>query len=193
MNKEDHDERLQRPHRSNRRVFLEATSGSAFVLFVGGPASLLGTDFSLTSKLWGESAYGFDQASGVKQLDPEKESHVGMQSDSQDPKKTKVSRETFWVSKSKNEIAEWFCKRNEVEKKHIHGKDSQGNDSPCFTIVFDKDGSPFKSSRFVSNKGGYACSDEIGMNVAPNLTKIYHYHVIVKDKDTLDPGGGVRP
>jgi hypothetical protein len=66
-------------------------------------------------------------APGLIKIDPEKESHVGVGLES-GAKKPKVSRETFWISKSNEEVAEWFCQRKDVEEKHEHGKDA-----PCFS------------------------------------------------------------
>jgi hypothetical protein len=192
MNKKDCDEPLQRPHGSNRREFFGTTSASALALFLGGPPSLLGIDSSYNSKFWGGHAACLARATAALAIDPTKEAHVGIEAISDAPKKTKVSRETFWVSKSKKEKAEWFCKRKEVEKKHVHGKDSQGKNSPCFIIVFDKDGCPFVSSVFISNDEGYASSDEVRPEVVPDDKKIYHYRVSANNKDTLDPGGGVK-
>ena len=123
---------------------------------------------------------------GFNPFDPGKVSHVGIGLHPHPASnKINVSRETFWVSKSNMELAEWYCKRNEVEPAHVHGKDS-----PCFTIKFDKDGTPFKSSVFISNDLGYACSDEVVVGEDEN--KIYHYHILMNGKELLDPGGGVR-
>ena len=102
--------------------------------------------------------------------------------------KIKVNRETFWVSKSQKDVAEWFCLRKEVEPDHEHGKDS-----PCFTIIFDKDGTPFKGAQFISDKNGYARSDDVRSDVVGDDATLYNYRITMKGKDTLDPGGGVRP
>jgi len=101
-------------------------------------------------------------------------------------KTPKVSRKLFWVSKSQKDLLQWFCQRGEVEPGHVHGKDS-----PCFTVIFDKDGTPFESSDFTSNDRGYACSDNVV--VEPNEARLYHYRIIMKGKEPLDPGGGVKP
>jgi hypothetical protein len=120
-------------------------------------------------------------APGRKQFDPQKESHVGIKDHDQDPKRMKVTRPEFWVSKDANEAAEWFCQRG-----HKHS-----DNPPCFTIKFDKkNGSPFQSPGFKSNPDGYACSDDIV--VAAGKT-IYEYRVVAHAKDDLDPGGGVKP
>jgi len=95
------------------------------------------------------------------------------------PKKLEVpGKDAFWVSKSKKELAEWFCQRN-----HQHGQD-------CFTVKFDKqNGSPFKSAVFTCDNNGTAASDEIV--VEPGDT-IYEYRIQALGKDDLDPGGGVQ-
>ena len=114
-------------------------------------------------------------------IDPTKESQVGI---ALEPvtKGISVTRETFWLRKSCEEVAEWFCLRT-----HEHGKDS-----PCFTVKFDKDGTPFMSSVFVSNNQGYACSDQLRRDIVPS-DRIYHYHVYIAGQTPLDPGGGVKP
>ena len=92
-----------------------------------------------------------------------------------------VDRETFWVSKSQKEVAEWFCVR-----KHQHGQHY-----PCFTVTFNKpNGSPFNSPSFTSDGTGYVASD--GIKVNPDENKIYGYVVQAHGKDDLDPGGGVK-
>ena len=121
---------------------------------------------------------------GLIKPDPNKESHIGI---ALEPggQGIKVSRETFWVSKSKMEVAEWFCLRKEEEPEHAHGKD-------CFTVKFDqKDGSPFTSDTFTSDENGYRSSDGVKGIVTPDLNKTYKYTVTVGSK-TLDPKGGVR-
>ena len=106
--------------------------------------------------------------------------HVGIADDPFKDTKLVVSNDEFWVSKKDKGVVEWFCERN-----HKHGQNF-----PCFTIKFDKNGSPFKSNEFISNHLGYARSDEI--TVEPG-DKIYHYRVVAHGKQDLDPGGGVRP
>jgi hypothetical protein len=118
-------------------------------------------------------------------LNRTRESDVGVGLESTG-RKPKISREIFWVSKSQGDCVQWFCNREEVEKHHVHGEDS-----PCFTVIFDKNGSPFESRDFTSDKNGYACSDRI--TAEPDESRIYHYRVVMKDKEPLDPSGGVRP
>jgi hypothetical protein len=116
---------------------------------------------------------------GLIKPDPNKESHIGI---ALEPggKGIKVSRETFWVSKSKMEVAEWFCLM-----KHVHGKD-------CFTVEFDKeDGSPFTSDTFTSDENGYRASDYVKGILTPDPKKTYKYTITV-GSETLDPKGGVR-
>jgi hypothetical protein len=108
------------------------------------------------------------------------QSHVGIADHPFDNTKLVVSNNEFWVSKKANEFVEWFC-----ERKHTHGQSS-----PCFTIKFDKNGSPFKGVEFSSNNLGYARSDEI---VAEPGDIIYYYRVVARGKHDLDPGGGVKP
>jgi len=110
-----------------------------------------------------------------------KASQVEIKDHPSDPKKFVVEKnDPFWVSKMKHEVAEWFCKRN-----HQHAVTP-----PCFTVRFDKDGTPFASDTFVSDGNGYARSDEIV--VEPSETTIYHYRVQAHGKNDLDPGGGVK-
>jgi len=109
---------------------------------------------------------------GRKQFDPKKESHVGVMG-------TAVTREEFWVSHSRKEVAEWFCQQD-----HTHGEKH-----PCFIVRFNKDGSPFKSSVFTSDSNGYACSDDIVVAASPT---IYKYSVEANGH-VQDPGGGVKP
>ena len=119
-------------------------------------------------------------------FNPTKLSHVAVGLEPA-TKGIKVSRETFRVSKSKKEIAEWFCQRHLVEPDHVHGKGS-----PCFTVVFDKkEGSPFTTDKYTSDKEGYAYSDEVVVN--PDYNNVYHYHVYMTGKTPLDPGGAVDP
>jgi hypothetical protein len=83
----------------------------------------------------------------------------------------------FQVSKSKNEEVRWVC-----AQKHDHTKDR-----PCFTVDFEKNGSPFYESQFSSDA---PVSGLAKRSVLPG-PKIYNYTVRVGDK-TLDPGGGVK-
>jgi hypothetical protein len=83
----------------------------------------------------------------------------------------------FYVSKSRNEEVTWVC-----VQKHEHSKDG-----PCFTVDFEKNGSPFNESQFSSDA---AVSGLVKRNVLPG-SKIYNYTVRIGDKK-LDPGGGVR-
>jgi len=108
------------------------------------------------------------------------QSQVVIGDHSSDPRKLEVDRQTFWVSKSQNEVAEWFCARN-----HHHGLHY-----PCFSVTFNKNGSPFECpGPFTSDSNGYAVSDKI---VVPPSAKIYEYVVQAHGKDDLDPGGGVK-
>src|SRR5215470_987757 len=83
----------------------------------------------------------------------------------------------FKVSKSKNQEVRWVCMMD-----HDHMEER-----PCFTVDFDKNGSPFYESQFSSDApvSGLARRD-----VLPG-PKIYEYTVQVGDKE-VDPGGGVQ-
>jgi hypothetical protein len=59
-----------------------------------------------------------------------------------------------------------------------------------FRVIFDKDGSPFEQHEFESDNNGYTHSG--AAIVGPDDKRIYHYRITMKDKDPLDPGGGVR-
>jgi hypothetical protein len=99
-----------------------------------------------------------------------------------DPKKLAVpGTDPFWVSKSQNEVAEWYCKR--TQQNHQHGPN-------CFTVRFDKNGSPFASNVFTSDNNGKAISNDI---VVEPGSIIYQYRIQATGKDDLDPGGGVKP
>ncbi len=84
----------------------------------------------------------------------------------------------FYVSKSKNQEVKWVCDLG-------HQCDP---DEPCFTVDFDKNGSPFYESQFSS---AAPFSGLAKRSVLPG-PKIYEYTVRVKGKPDLDPGGGVR-
>jgi hypothetical protein len=119
---------------------------------------------------------------GRKPFRHTKESQVGIEDDPSNPKKLRVSRDTFWVSKADvgdGDIAEWFCNR-----KHQHSK-------TCFSVIFDKkNGSPFDPPvEFYCDDNGYAYSTAI--NVDPGPT-IYEYRIVAAGKNDLDPGGGVK-
>lgn len=88
-----------------------------------------------------------------------------------------VEPEYFKVSKSKNQEVRWVC-----AMQHDHMKER-----PCFTVDFDKNGSPFYETQFSSDApvSGLARRD-----VLPG-PKIYDYTVQVGDKE-VDPGGGVQ-
>jgi hypothetical protein len=109
----------------------------------------------------------------------QKDNQVVIKDHPSNPRKLQVpGKDPFWVSKSKKEVAEWFCQRN-----HQHGQN-------CFTVKFDKqNGSPFRSAVFTSDNNGTAVSDEIV--VGPGNT-IYEYRIQALGKDDLDPGGGVQ-
>jgi hypothetical protein len=83
----------------------------------------------------------------------------------------------FEVSKRRNEEVRWVCAQN-----HTH--DECG---PCFTVDFEKNGSPFYESQFSS---AAPVSGLAKRSVLPG-PKVYNYTVRVGDK-TLDPGGGVK-
>ena len=83
----------------------------------------------------------------------------------------------FQVSKRRNEEVRWVCTQD-----HEHSKDG-----PCFTVDFEKNGSPFYESQFSSDA---PVSGLAKRSVLPG-PKIYNYTVRVGDK-SLDPGGGVR-
>ncbi len=84
----------------------------------------------------------------------------------------------FEVSKQKNEEVRWVCAQD-----HKH----DGPD-PCFTVDFEKNGSPFYESQFGSDA---PVSGLARRNVLPG-PKIYEYTVRIKGKPDLDPGGGVK-
>jgi len=84
----------------------------------------------------------------------------------------------FEISKSKNEEVKWVC-----VQKHEHPKDG-----PCFTVDFEKNGSPFYESQFSS---AAPFSGLAKRNVLPG-PKIYNYTVRIPGKPDLDPGGGVQ-
>jgi hypothetical protein len=83
----------------------------------------------------------------------------------------------FQVSKRRNEEVRWVCGQD-----HEHPKDG-----PCFTVDFEKNGSPFYESQFSSDA---PVSGLAKRSVLPG-PKIYNYTVRVGDK-SLDPGGGVK-
>jgi hypothetical protein len=83
----------------------------------------------------------------------------------------------FQISKGRNEEVRWVCAQN-----HKHNEDG-----PCFTVDFEKNGSPFYESQFSSEA---PVSGLARRNVLPG-PKIYEYTVRIGDK-TMDPGGGVK-
>jgi hypothetical protein len=83
----------------------------------------------------------------------------------------------FLVSKIGNEEVRWVCVQD-----HAHDRDG-----PCFTVDFEKNGSPFYESQFSSDA---PVSGLAKRNVLPG-PKIYNYTVRIGDK-ALDPGGGVQ-
>jgi len=119
----------------------------------------------------------------LTKFDPLKKSHIAI---GLEPggKRIEVYRGTFWVKK--NGVVEWYCDREVEEPTHKHSKH-------CFTVKFNKDGSPFKSARFTSNAHGYACSGAVKGHVSPDVNKKYRYTVSMKGKADLDPRGGVQP
>jgi hypothetical protein len=98
---------------------------------------------------------------------------IGLKAD-----KITVDEDYFKVSKSLNEEVKWVCAQD-----HKHGEDG-----PCFTVDFEKNGSPFYESQFSSDA---PFSGLARRNVLAG-PKIYKYTVRV-GKKTLDPGGGVKP
>lgn len=84
----------------------------------------------------------------------------------------------FEIRKSKNEEVKWVC-----VQRHDHAKDG-----PCFTVEFEKNGSPFYESQFSSDA---PFSGLAKRNVLPG-PKIYNYTVRIPGKPDLDPGGGVK-
>jgi len=84
----------------------------------------------------------------------------------------------FEVSKRGNEEVRWVCAQN-----HEHHEEG-----PCFTVDFEKNGSPFYESQFSSDApiSGLARRD-----VLPG-PKVYKYTVRMVGKADLDPGGGVK-
>jgi hypothetical protein len=87
-----------------------------------------------------------------------------------------VHPKKFWVHKSENDEVEWFCFR-----KHDHNDP----DDACFTVNFNKNGSPFSTSTFTSDH------PRSGLPVVGPSPREYGYTVTVGLK-TLDPGGGVK-
>jgi hypothetical protein len=85
--------------------------------------------------------------------------------------------EYFIVSKGRNEEVRWVCAQN-----HEHDEDG-----PCFTVDFEKNGSPFYESQFSSDA---PVSGLARRSVLPG-PKVYNYTVRIGDK-TQDPGGGVK-
>jgi hypothetical protein len=83
----------------------------------------------------------------------------------------------FVISKSRNQEVTWVC-----AQEHEHDKDG-----PCFTVDFEKNGSPFYESQFSSDA---PVSGLAKRNVLPG-PKIYDYVVRIGAKK-LDPGGGVQ-
>jgi hypothetical protein len=90
----------------------------------------------------------------------------------------KADPEYFQVSKSKNQEVKWVC-----AQEHEHPKGE-----PCFTVDFEKNGSPFYESQFSSDA---PVSGLARRNVLPG-PKIYNYTVRIPGKPDLDPGGGVQ-
>jgi hypothetical protein len=88
-----------------------------------------------------------------------------------------TNREYFQISKKRNEEVRWVCVQD-------HNHDENG---PCFTVDFEKNGSPFYEAQFSSDA---PVSGLARRNVLPG-SKIYEYTIRVGDK-TLDPGGGVK-
>lgn len=88
-----------------------------------------------------------------------------------------VDPEYFKISKGNNEEVRWVCA---MKHDHIESR-------PCFTVDFDKNGSPFYETQFSSDApvSGLARRD-----VLPG-PRIYEYTVRVGDKE-VDPGGGVQ-
>ena len=89
-----------------------------------------------------------------------------------------VHPDTFWVHKSDDEEVKWFC-----SIEHKHGDANQ----PCFTVHFNKNGSPFSNSHFQHHRTPSGCAI-----VEPGAT-VYKYTVSMPGKVPLDPGGGVKP
>lgn len=89
----------------------------------------------------------------------------------------KVDPEYFQISKCRNEEVKWVCVQN-----HEHA-----TDGPCFTVDFEKNGSPFYETQFSSD----APVSGLAMRSVLPGPKIYNYTVRIGDK-TLDPGGGVQ-
>jgi hypothetical protein len=88
-----------------------------------------------------------------------------------------VDPEYFEVSKSGNEEVRWVCNQDHTCDELV----------PCFTVDFEKNGSPFYESQFSSNS---PVSGLARRSVLPG-PKRYEYTVRVGSK-SLDPGGGVR-
>jgi len=85
----------------------------------------------------------------------------------------------FEVSKGKNEEVRWVCAQD-----HKHDR----ADGPCFSVDFEKNGSPFYESQFSSDA---PVSGLAKRNVLPG-PKIYKYTVRIVGKADLDPGGGIK-
>jgi hypothetical protein len=91
-------------------------------------------------------------APGVKQ------SQVVIADDSSNPRKLVLDNQVFWVSKKLHEVAEWFCHRNHPQN------------FPCFTVTFNKNGSPFASpGPFTPDSSGHAKSDAIVVSPGPTI------------------------
>jgi hypothetical protein len=88
-----------------------------------------------------------------------------------------VNPDYFQISKSRNEEVRWVC-----IQEHEHA-----TDGPCFTVDFEKNGSPFYESQFSSD----APVSGLAMRSVLPGPKIYNYTVRIGNK-TLDPGGGVQ-
>jgi hypothetical protein len=100
--------------------------------------------------------------------------HIGLN----DKGEIEAVPEYFQVSKNGNEEVRWVC-----AQRHEHPQDR-----PCFTVEFEKNGSPFYESQFSSDA---PVSGLVRRSVLAG-PKIYNYTVRVDGK-SLDPGGGVRP
>ena len=122
------------------------------------------------------------QAPGFQKPNPKNEYQVGIESAANT---IMVTRDHFWVSKPKNEVAEWFCLNKDHDPTHVHSNN-------CFKIVFDPNNHPFKTHEFISNADGYASSGHVRDEVKGDNNKHYKYTVAVGNR-TLDPQGGVRP
>jgi hypothetical protein len=89
-----------------------------------------------------------------------------------------ASPEYFYVSKSGNQEVRWVC-----AIAHEHNLDG-----PCFTVDFEKNGSPFYEIQFSSDA---SYSGLVRREVLPG-PKVYEYTIRSGNKST-DPGGGVKP